>query len=132
MQEIIEFIQTGNLWFFIVTILLIGADVISGIMKGYATGTLSSSVMRTGFWHKSANVFLLVLSYATTVAHSIIPELPDNLGSVHIFVASYISIMELTSVLENLTAINPELKSTTLFERFGVSKKADKEQEQEQ
>ena len=102
MENILSCISECDLWFAIVALCLIVADIISGVMKGYATRTLSSEKMRTGFWHKSANVFLLFLAYSATVANAFIEGMPEWTQSVYVFASGYIAVMELTSILQTL------------------------------
>lgn len=128
-MSIIECITKCDLGFMIIAILLIVLDVLTGMMKGYATKTLSSEKMRLGFWHKSANITLLLLAYGATGARLFIDGLPEWTSGIYIFIASYVTIMELTSVLENLTVINPELNAKLLFSRFGINKDEKEEDE---
>lgn len=128
-MAILSYVSSFELEFMIIAVLLIVLDVLTGIMKGFATKSLSSEKMRLGFWHKSANITLLILSYGATIARVFIDTLPEWTSGIYIFVASYIAIMELTSVLENLTEINPELNAKLLFSRFGINKDEKEEDE---
>ena len=83
------------------------ADIITGFVKAWATKTLDSQVLRKGLLHKFSEVFLCAVSYGAEYATRYIPI--DV--SIPFFNAtcSYIVLMETISVLENLTAINPDL-----------------------
>lgn len=88
--------------------ILILFDIVSGLGKAYATGTLSSKTMRDGLMHKATYFALVVLFVAVEVFQQhfeVLPEVPTTLA-----LCIYICATEFFSVLENLVAINPELK----------------------
>lgn len=83
------------------------ADIITGFVKAWSTKTLNSQVLRKGLLHKFSEIFLCVISYGAEYAtHYITIDI-----SVPLFNATcgYIVLMEIVSVFENLTAINPDL-----------------------
>lgn len=73
--------------------------------------------MREGLWHKLGSISLIAVS-----------DIIDGalLGGVDLGfpapvlagVCMYIALMELVSVLENITVLNPELKDNPLLDRF--------------
>ena len=120
LEVIFDCLINTNLWAAAGATALIFADVVTGIMKGFATKTLSSEKMRIGFWNKSANLFIVYFAYATTAAGQFLPNAGDWVSVVYMFVAGYVSVMETTSILENLAEINPELNKRELFEHFNI------------
>lgn len=120
-----NFIVMFDLLPFAGVLLFIALDVVSGLIKAGATGTLSSSVMRTGLWHKSALILLEVTAYAAgSVAH-IFPAIPAELGMVYVAVSGYVIIMELVSILENVSVANPDIANGKLYNMFGVDDEFD-------
>ena len=82
-------------------------DVISGFLMASYKGTYNSSVMRKGGLRKLAEVLALVMSGFLEMACEYV-ELGVNLPLLNI-VSIYICIMELISILENLSAVSPTL-----------------------
>ena len=82
-------------------------DIITGIIKGVYKEGLNSTYLRQGLFHKLSEVIATVgaglLEYgAKYVAIGV--KLP-----ILITVASYICVMELISILENIGEVNPKL-----------------------
>ena len=100
------------LCFALVFILL---DVLTGICKGAATHNLSSEKMKTGFWHKLGIIAALIvagiLDAAAATGLDLGFEVPVFEG-----VCTYVVLMELLSILENIAEINPELAGSHVFQ----------------
>lgn len=84
-------------------------DIVTGLLKAWHDKKIDSTILREGLFHKAGEVLLMGLSiggeYAAEVA---------DLGftiPLSTFVGSYIILMELVSILENIIDINPELSS---------------------
>lgn len=95
---------------------LVFLDVASGLIKAYAVGTLSSKAMRDGLLHKSAYFLLIALFVAIEVMQQhfeVLPGIPTTL-----VICVYICGTEFISVLENLVAINPELKQFAVLQKL--------------
>lgn len=119
MNTLINITDNINYYAPLVAFFFITLDVTSGIMKGAAQHKLSSKIMRQGFWHKAS--LLLVIILAATIDATIATgfnitgfNMPILEGS-----CAYIVVMEIVSILENITEINPELKGTKLLSLFG-------------
>lgn len=120
-MEFIQYIAAGFskwvLWFALIFILL---DVISGYAQAIANRCLDSSKMRKGFWHKLAIILVLILAD--------IIDAGLNMGMVTMGVTApifevacgYVVVMELTSILENVKMMNPELAGTKLLKLFST------------
>lgn len=105
---------------FIVVLGAILLDIVSGLIKGGATGTLSSSIMREGLWHKAALILLEFTAFGAQLGCIYIEELPQELAVVYIGTSAYIVIMELVSILENIAIANPDIATNKLFSLFGI------------
>lgn len=104
------------------------ADIITGFVKAWATKSLDSQVLRKGLLHKFSEVFLCGVSYGAEYATHYIPiDVSIPLFNV---TCGYIVLMEIISVLENLTAINPDL-SKFIGKYLGSNKRRMEEKENE-
>ena len=92
----------------VIVLAFILLDVVSGLVKAVATTGFDSSVMRQGFFHKLGEL----LSVALCV---VVDESMPRLGipvevDFSVVCCVYLVIMEIGSILENIGAINPELR----------------------
>lgn len=100
-------------------------DVITGLIKAFATNSYSSTKMREGLWHKAAIIAVCILAYALEMVtglmdFSILPgwEQGATIPIVNA-VTAYIVVMETGSIIENIVAINPDLCNKQLLKFFG-------------
>ena len=100
---------------------LIALDVFTGIVKAITQENFKSKEMRTGLLRKSGTIMLVGLAYGLQYLCGIVPELPQSLSLVFDGVSLYIIIMEITSNIENILIINPELKADKIRQFFGLS-----------
>ncbi len=91
------------------------SDFITGIIKGYVTGTLSSSKMRKGGLNKIGELIVMATACGLEIGINALGKYyaADQLAKVTgtiaaIVVFGYIVIMELISILENYAEINPQ------------------------
>lgn len=100
----------------IVVGVMIVMDYATGLIKAAMQHDISSEKMRNGLYHKVSFVIVMFLAEVIERAqHSI------DLGFSMPIVAPaaiYIAITEVSSVLENLGEINPELKNSRLLTLF--------------
>lgn len=110
---------TAEEWCAIATIFFIVTDYVTGVVKAIMQDNLSSEKMREGLGHKFA-YFILVLTawFIDKVNTHVDLGLPV---SVFVCTVSGICLIELTSILENITAINPELASAPFMKIFAQS-----------
>lgn len=112
------------------TAILIVLDYATGLLKAFATRTVSSSKMRAGLYHKAG--------YATVIALAFLLEHGQqyvNLGFAVPLIAPvclYIIFAEVVSVLENAVVLNPELVHSGIFKVFLNSNDALKDEAQAQ
>lgn len=107
---------TTDIWCVIAVVFFIIVDYVTGIAKAILNNTLSSQKMRQGLWHKFAYLTLTLVAYFVDMIN-----LHVDLGlpvSVFVCTVGGISLIELTSILENITAINPELADAPFMSVF--------------
>lgn len=92
------------------------ADFITGMIKAYVTGTLSSSKMRKGGVNKVGELIVMTTGCGLEAGIKALGKYYDTsqklaaiTGTVTaLLVFSYIAIMEVISILENFAEINPD------------------------
>lgn len=92
----------------VIVLAFILLDVVSGLVKACSTTGFDSSVMRQGFFHKLGELLSVSLCVVVDVS---LPRLgiPVNVDFSAVCCV-YLVIMEIGSILENIGAINPELR----------------------
>lgn len=100
-----------------ITAILIAMDYISGIAAAASRGDLQSSKMREGLWHKLGEVGAILLSYLVAEEGHYI-GLPYQIDLLIPAVIIWLSVMEITSIIENLTLLNPDLASDGFLRIF--------------
>ena len=100
-----------------ITAILIAMDYISGIAAAASRGDLQSSKMREGLWHKLGEVGAILLAYLVAEEGHYI-GLPYQIDLLIPAVIIWLSVMEITSILENLTLLNHDLASAGFLRIF--------------
>lgn len=92
----------------IVALVFITFDVLTGWLKALITATANSSVMRTGLMRKVGELLAVIFGYVCQFCLPMIGVQVDVpfAGAI----ATYIVLMETASVIENICAINPNLR----------------------
>lgn len=106
---------TSNTWIFILPLVLMLVDFISGFLNAWVKNEIDSSTMRMGLVKKLGEVLMLVVAEVVMFG----TNFPYN-GDVVAFISIYLSLMELISIFENLALlgvpipgfINTALKQT--------------------
>lgn len=104
----------------IAILILIVIDVVSGIIKAITLENFQSKEMRTGLLRKSGTILLVGLAYGIQYLCGIVPDIPQSLSLVFDGVSAYIIIMEISSIIENILIINPDLKAEKIRQFFGL------------
>lgn len=94
MEIINEFEFTSDFWCVALPIILCLIDVATGYINAWEKDELSSKKMRDGLGKKFGEIVLCILGWLMTLAFGI------RLAS--IFTALYVTLMEITSIFENL------------------------------
>lgn len=103
-------------WALIAVLFFIATDYVTGIVKAIMAGNLSSKRMREGLGHKFAYLAIILTSYMIDVFSAHVDlSLPAH---VYLVAVGGICLIELTSIVENVTEINPELKDVPFMQIF--------------
>ena len=92
------------------------ADIVTGLIKAYITGTLNSTKMRQGALNKIGELIVMTTGCGLEAGIKSLSRYYDSTeqlaaitGTVAaIVIFTYILIMEMISILENYAEINPE------------------------
>ncbi len=96
--------------------IMIILDWVTGLLKAVHAHDISSKKMREGLWHKSG--FVLVMLLAEVIEHA---QAHFDMGfTVPLIVpmAIWIVTTEMASILENISAINPEIAESPIMQLF--------------
>ena len=107
-----------NYNYIILCVIMIIFDVVTGWLKAIKKGKFKSTVMKNGLLSKVTEMIILFLMY---VLEYYLPTINVQIGlPIVALVGVYIIIMELSSIIENIGAINPALqkKLSTIFADF--------------
>ena len=107
-----------NYNYIVLCVIMIGFDVLTGWIKAIKKGKFKSTVMKKGLLSKVTEMIILCLMY---VLEYYLPQININIGlPIVALVGVYITIMELSSIIENVGSINPALqkKLSTIFADF--------------
>lgn len=101
---------------YVVTFIFILLDFFTGFVAAVKNKEVSSKVLREGLYHKGGFILLAVL--ATLIEHTQGFFFADIIPVV-IPCCVYIVVTEITSILENICKLNPEILPEKLQEIFG-------------
>ena len=118
----------------ILVFILIVLDVISGLVSAFMKKTIDSSVMRRGLWHKASYFIVILLASALEWAVSVGgPALGIGLDiPIVVPTCLYLGLTEVSSIGENLSQIDPSLRSAPVFSVLGRVKPPEDKEEQEE
>ena len=91
-------------YIFIVPVVMMLFDYITGVMKAWHTNSISSSKLRDGLNHKAGECIIILI--AVFLQKTL--EIPKEIT---IFVSIYIIITEIISIIENLDEIGVKIPS---------------------
>lgn len=119
MEGFMNFMIHLNYQVFLITLVFILMDIVTGYGQALANKMIKSEKMRQGFWHKLAIILALIVAGMVDIAIQL--GIGEQLGFVApIFECAciYIMAMELTSILENIVKMNPELTDSKFMSLF--------------
>ena len=118
----------------ILVFILIVLDIVSGIAAAFMKKTIDSSVMRRGLWHKASYLLVILLAVALEWAVSVGgPALGIGLDlPIVVPTCIYLGLTEISSIGENLSQIDPSLRSAPVFSVLGRVKPTEDNKEQEE
>lgn len=118
----------------ILVFILIVLDIVSGIAAAFVNKTIDSSAMRCGLWHKASYLFVILL--ASTLEWAVSaggPSLGIGLDlPIVVPTCLYLCLTEVSSIGENLSQIDPSLRSAPVFSVLGRVKPPEDNKEQEE
>lgn len=106
-------------------------DLLSGLLKAFATKSVSTTVMRQGIYHKSAIMLVVLLAIGCEYITGYIDLGFTFDGKLTVGVTTVICLMEIMSILENLAEVNPDIKGTKLMAFFSSSKTEQRSEQKE-
>ena len=101
---------------YVIAAAFIVLDMVTGLVKALKEKNYCSSVMREGLFHKFGSILCIVFAVLIDYAQGFIDlgvTIPVTLG-----VCTYIVLMEVGSIIENISAINPEIVPDKLKQYF--------------
>ena len=118
----------------ILVFILIVLDVISGIAAAFMKKAIDPSVMRRGLLHKASYVLVILLAGTLEWAVSVGgPALGVGLDlPILVPTCIYLGLTEISSIGENLSQIDPSLRSAPVFSVLGRVKPTEDNKEQEE
>lgn len=115
-------------WLSVAVLIFIIIDYITGVINAALKKSISSQKMREGLGHKATYIILLSVCYIIdTMQINTSLNLPTKLFPI---VSYGILLIELTSIIENICEINPELKQANfmyIFEKNNTETKENNE-----
>lgn len=99
-------------------------DIVSGLVKAFSRKSYDSSKMREGLVHKFTELVIVALAFVLELACEHIAGLPFS-GVTVVLTCTYIILMEVGSIMENLITAYPELADTPLAKLFIPEQKED-------
>lgn len=98
-----------NITILIIVLIFIAFDILTGWLKALATGTTNSSIMRKGLFHKLGEIVAMAFGY---VCQYTLPYIGVTIKvPFAVAIGTYIVVMEIASIVENITKINPHLET---------------------
>lgn len=98
-------------------------DMITGLIKAFKKKEYSSSIMREGLFHKAASIAIIAFGALVDYAQNFL-DLGVNIP-LSIAICTYITLMEIGSIIENVCEINPEIMPSKLQAYFQKLSKTD-------
>ena len=105
-----------NLNIFIVVLLFIALDFLSGTAAAFKAGEFTSTEMRKGLFNKGGEIIVIVLAGLVDFS-GIAENIGVTVSLVPVF-SAYVVLMEIGSILENVDKINPNIVTKNLSKYF--------------
>lgn len=105
MKYIFEHVHfNSETWRFILPFIMMGIDIVTGLIYAWSSSTFRSAKMRSGLSKKAGEAIILILGELATYGLG----LPDEIMTA---ISVYIIVMELMSVIENLDKLGVPVPS---------------------
>lgn len=92
---------------YLITGLFVLLDMVTGLIKAFKEKKYTSSIMREGLFHKAGSVLIVCFGVLVDYAQSYL-ELGVTVP-VAMAMCTYIILMEIGSIIENVCIINPQI-----------------------
>lgn len=102
------------------------ADVMVGFIQACINHDVSSTKMRTGLLHKLLIFILIMVCLAIEIGISHLVQLPYDIPTCEV-VCGYVIVMELMSILENISKGAPDIADSQLFKLFKINNSKDED-----
>lgn len=97
--------------------IFIALDFLTGVLKSFKEKNYTSTVMREGLYHKVGSVLCVLLGYIVDYTQGYL-----DIGvtvPVATAICVYIVLMEIGSIIENISILNPEIVPSIIQSYFG-------------
>ena len=111
-------------WSIIMACLMMLADIAVGFVGAAVRHDISSTKMREGIGHKVMVLVLIAIAYMLGVGLGHVSGIEAEIPSAEV-VCWYVVVMELASILENVSLAWPEFADTRLFRYFSTFARSD-------
>ena len=109
-------------WGIILSCIMMFADILVGFIGAVIQNNISSTKMREGILHKILILILIFLCLIIEVASSHMFKLPYDIPTCEI-ICGYTVVMELASIIENISIVYPEFAKSKLAKLFNLQEK---------
>lgn len=104
-------------WAILLACIMMIADVLAGFIGACIRHDVQSGKMREGLGHKALMLIIIAIAYILGVGMTHVSGANVEVPSTEI-VCVYVIVMEMASVIENVTKSWPEFSATKLYESF--------------
>lgn len=108
-----------------ILLIIVGAfivlDILTGLIKALKNKQYNSTTMRKGLYHKCGSLLCIVFSALVDFSQRYI-DIGVSLPILNV-VCAYIILMEITSIVENICELNPDIMPDKLLQYFEKLKK---------
>lgn len=123
MQELVSKFHFANeMWVIMIPIVLMGIDIITGLLNAWLKGKVKSSILRKGLAKKIGEICVIIIGELFVTGLN----LPAAVSS---GISLYLIIMELISICENLEKLGVPIPNFIKKALATESKEIDKESE---
>ena len=107
--------KTELIIYIIVTVFII-LDIITGLLKAFKQKEYNSTIMREGLYHKCGSIICVI--FGTLIDYS--QKYLDIGANIPVLkaICGYIILMEITSIIENICLLNPDIMPEKLTQYF--------------
>lgn len=95
---------------------MIALDFVTGLIKSFKEKNYTSSIMREGLYHKCGSIICVWFGVLVDKANGLM-DLGINVP-ISVAICTYITLMEVGSVIENIGKINPHIMPSKIAQYF--------------